>query len=797
MGKKGRQRLVVVGNGMAANAFVEELIKAGPEKYSLTVFGKEAHTGYNRVLLSQVLTGEKKPGDLVMHPPEWYKERGIEVHASKEVVAINRGSRKVVTGCGLEAGYDKLVLAAGSLPIRPDMEGSGLEGVVTFRDLADCDRITALAASGGRAVVVGGGLLGLEAAWALKTLGMEVTVVHIMDRLMERQLDERAAMLLKESIEEMGIGVLLKKEAAAFEGSGRVEKIRFKDGSEIDAGLVVISIGIRPNTELARASGLYCERGVVVSDTMQTFDPSVYSIGECVQHRGLTFGLAAPIFEQARVAANQLAGDGRRSFKNSPVSARLKVHGIDLYSAGDACGGDDSIEYFDRKSRVYKKVVMEDGRVKGIVLFGDSSRGPSLFGFLTSGADVTHRRGELLEGERKEGKAVEVLSDDAPVCGCKGITKGMIVAAIRSKGLFTREDVKRETGASSSCGGCAPLVDRVLEETLGADFQSAASAAMCACTRYTRDDVIRNIREKGLRSVSEVMETLGWEGVGCEKCRPALNYYVLLAWPGKAADDLTSRLINERAHANIQKDGTFSVVPRMYGGVTTPADLKKIAEVAERHRVPLVKLTGGQRIALFGVPREELKEIWSELDMPSGHAYAKAVRTVKTCVGESFCRYGTQDSMGLGVEIEKRIAGIPMPAKVKLGVSGCPRNCAESGVKDIGVVGVASGWEVYAGGCGGIELRAADKLGAYKTGEEAIEALSALLQHYREDASYGERTFKWIARRGIENIRKEALDDPERIKELCARLDEAAGAVTDPWNGEGRMPLRKMAQGAV
>lgn len=789
MGKKAKRRLVVVGNGMAANAFIEEILRINPGLYSLTVFGKEAHPSYNRVLLSYVLTGEKGPGELAMHGPEWYTERGVEVRSSEKVVAIDRRRRRVVTEGGQEAEYDRIVLATGALPIIPDAKGTGLDGVVTFRDLEDCARIKGFAVKGARAAVIGGGLLGLEAAGALRSLGMEVDVVHIMDRLMERQLDEHSAALLKHALEEKGIRVILNAEVAGFEGNGSLERVRFRDGSAIEAGLAVISVGIRPNVELARASGIYAERGIAVSDTMQTFDPAIYAIGECVQHRGSTFGLAAPVFEQARVAANQLAGDGRSAFKSSPASARLKVPGIDLYSAGSSHGS-DAIEYMDKGSGVYKKVILEDGRIKGIILFGESAGGPELFSLLCSGEDVSHRREELLfggRGQKAQRKAAGQLPEDAIICGCKGVTRGAIAAAIKSKGLFTREEVKNETGASSSCGGCAPLVDMVLEETLGAAFHASSSQAICPCTSYAREDVIRNVREKGLRSVSAVMETLGWSGVGCEKCRPAINYYVSMVWPGEAADDLSSRLINERAHANIQKDGTVSVVPRMYAGVTTPAELKKIAEVAERHMVPLVKLTGGQRIALVGVAREELQHIWDELGMPSGHAYAKAVRTVKTCVGDRFCRYGTQDAIGLGIELEKRLAGIPMPAKVKLGVSGCPRNCAESGVKDLGIVGVAGGWEAYAGGCGGIEVRAASRIGSYKTGDEVIEAVSALLQLYREDAAYGERTFKWIERRGIESVRKDALEDFGKRSKLCARLLFAAEAVGDPWRSAALM----------
>ena len=779
-----KKRIVVIGNGMAANALLEELLKAGQGQCSITVFGKERHAAYNRVLISHLLTGEKSLKDLAFHDVDWYREKSIDLRTSAPVIRIDRAGKKVFTEDGSFAPYDRLVISTGSLPLMPPVPGIDLPGVVAFRHADDCERIRGSVAAGARAVVIGGGLLGLEAAGALRSMGMEVTVVHLMDRLMERQLDAVSSEMLREDLERLGMKVLLSKKTEAIVGSEKVERVRFSDGEAVEADLVLVSAGIRPDIDLARASGLYCERGIVVSDTMQTFDPAVYALGECVQHRGKTFGLVAPIFEQARVVANQLAGDGRKPFKSMQTSARLKVSGVDLYSAGDTDPRiEDSVEYLDRKARVYRKIMFEGGVIKGIVMYGDSSRGPELFAMLAAGDDVGARRGALLWDGGKAASPV-AMPDDAIVCGCKGVTRKMIVEAIESKGLFTREDIKRETGASGSCGGCAPQIDRILEETLGAGFQPVLTQALCACTAYTREDVMRNIREKGLRSVSEVMETLGWEGVGCEKCRPALNYYVSVVWPGECKDDTTSRLINERMHANIQKDDTFSVVPRMCGGVTTPEDLKRIALVAEKHKVPLVKITGGQRIALLGVAREELKAVWKELGMPSGFAYAKALRTVKTCVGDRFCRYGTQDSMGLGIELEKKFSGLWMPAKVKLGVNGCPRSCAESSIKDIGIIGVAGGWEVYAGGCGGIEMKAAEKLVSVKTRAEAVEAVSALLQHYREDAHYGERTFKWITRRGLANIRKEALEDDAGRKALCERIEKVIALSKDPWADE-------------
>lgn len=782
---KKKTRLVVIGNGMASSAFLDELVKTSPERFDITVFGRERHPNYNRVLLSHVLTGEKTLNDILLHEPQWYEKAGIKLRAGVKVTAIQRGARAVVLDDGGEVPYDRLVLATGSVPVFPKIPGAEKEGVVSFRDIDDCERIRTLSSGGAKAVVLGGGLLGLEAAWGLKRLGMDVTVVHLAERLMERQLDGTAASLLKEDIEGLGIKVLLNKEAVEFEGGPRLEGVRFRDGGRVEAGVAVVSIGIRPNTALAAASGIYTRKGIVVSDTMQTYDPAVWALGECVEHRGSTFGLVAPLFEQATVLANHLAGDCRLVFVQKPVSARLKVPGIDLYSAGNIDGGNgvESVEYIDRGERVYKKLLIRDKKIEGIVMYGECSAGPLLFTALLQKDDISGRRQGLLSADAGSSSGLSAhMPDPAIVCGCNGVTAGTIREAIEKKGLFTREDVARETKASSSCGGCSAVVDRLLEEVLGSNFKPASGPPrICGCTMYTRDDVIKNIKERRLTTVSAVMETLGWETVGCDKCRPAINYYISTVWPEEAEDDLTSRLVNERTHANIQKDGTFSVVPRMWGGATTPEELKRIADAALKYSVPLIKLTGGQRIALLGVKKDDLPKVWSDLGMPSGYAYGKAVRTVKTCVGSGYCRYGTQDSLGAGVELEKRFNGVWTPAKVKMSVAGCPRNCAESAIKDIGVVGVAGGWEVYAGGCAGIELKRAGKLASVKTLEEVIEIAGALLQYYREDAEYGERIFKWLGRRPPGEVKRAVVDDLENRRALFSRLCLAARKATDPW----------------
>ncbi len=797
----GRERLVLVGNGMAGMRTLEELLVLAPDLYEITVFGAEPHGNYNRILLSPVLAGEKRLEEIMLNDEAWYAERGITLHKGREVTEIDRARRVVRAADGTEAPYDRLLLATGSLPVVIPVPGNDLEGVVTFRDIGDVERMIAAAGEGRHAVVIGGGLLGLEAAYGLLKRGMDVTVVHLLDRLMEKQLDGTAAAMLKRALEERGLKFLMEHETEAILGERRVEGVRFANGLEIPADLVVMAVGIRPNVELARRAGLHCERGVVVSDTMQTYDPRIYAVGECVQHRGVTYGLVAPLFEQAKVAANHLARIGTARYEGSLVSTKLKVTGIDLFSAGDYLGGEgtESLLLQDAAQGIYKKLVLRNSRIVGCVLYGDTLDGAWYFQLMRDGTDVSAMRAQLLFGQAHLGDAghgeverVAALPDDAEICGCNGVSKGEIVRAITEKGLFTLEEVRAHTKASSSCGSCTALVEALLAHTLGGDYeQSPAKKPMCPCTDYSHDEVRQAIRDNALKSIPEVMRFLEWKTPdGCSKCRPALNYYLVCQWPGEYRDDPQSRFINERAHANIQKDGTYSVVPRIWGGETTPAQLRAIAEVAERHQVPTVKITGGQRIDLLGVPKEKLPAIWADLaaaGFVSGHAYGKAVRTVKTCVGSQWCRFGTQDSTQMGIRLEKLAWGAWTPHKVKLGVSGCPRNCAEATIKDFGVVAVESGWEIHVGGNGGVKVRATDFLVHVRTMEEVEEYCAAFLQLYREEAHYLERTAPWIERVGLAYVRQRLVEDEEGRRALAARFRESQRhAQVDPWAERAR-----------
>ena len=792
-------KLVMVGNGMAGCRTLEELIKLAPELYDITVFGAEPHGNYNRILLSPVLAGEMTLPEIMLNDLDWYRDNGITLHAGKKVTRIDRIRRRVAAEDGTEAEYDRLLLATGSNPFILPVPGKDLPGVIGYRDVADTEAMIAAAANYRHAVVIGGGLLGLEAANGLRLRGMEVTVVHLMPWLMERQLDRTAAAMLQASLEVKGLRFMLEKQTAELVAgeSGRVCAVRFKDGETVPADLVVMAAGIRPNTTLAETAGLHCNRGIVVNDTLQTYDPRIYAVGECAAHRGIAYGLVAPLFEQAKVCANHLAQHGIGRYTGSVTSTKLKVTGVDLFSAGDFMGGEgaDEIVLSDRLGGVYKKLVLKDERLVGAVLYGDTVDGAWYFQLVKDRQDVSAMRDHLMFGSsfanthlgdagHKGQSQAAALPETAEICGCNGVCKGTIVKAIKEQGLFTLDEVRKHTKASSSCGSCTGLVEQILASTVGGAYEPADTKTkpMCGCTDRTHEEVRAAIREHKLLTIPRAMQFLEWRAPnGCASCRPALNYYLISTWPHEAQDDPQSRFINERAHANIQKDGTFSVVPRMWGGITSPAELRRIADVADKYKVPMVKVTGGQRIDLLGVNKADLPGMWADLGMPSGHAYGKAIRTVKTCVGSEFCRFGTQDSTRMGIDLEKMLFGMGSPHKVKLAVSGCPRNCAEAGIKDVGVIGVDSGWEIYIAGNGGIKTEVAQFLCKVASTEEVKEVTGAFLQLYREEARYLDRTVHWVQRVGLEYVRQRVVHDAATRKALHERLLFALQDYRDPW----------------
>ena len=794
-----KMKLVLIGNGMAGVRTLEELLKLAPDLYDINVFGAEPHPNYNRILLSPVLAGEQTLDQIVLNDWDWYRTHGITLHAGFAVHAIDRAARAVhatgADGRQLAARYDRLIIATGSNPFMLPVPGRELPGVLAYRDIADTQAMIDAAACHRNAVVIGGGLLGLEAANGLMKRGMDVTVVHVGPWLMERQLDAVAGRMLQASLEARGLRFRMgaQTEALVAAASGRVGAVRFSDGSAVPADLVVMAVGIRPNTALAESTGLHVNRGIVVGDTMQTTtDPRIYAVGECAAHRGIAYGLVAPLFEQGKVLANHLAEFGIGRYTGSLTSTKLKVTGIDLFSAGDFQGGDgtEEIVMSDPAGGVYKKLVLKDDRLVGACLYGDTVDGAWYFKLLREGRAVADIRDRLMFGESNVGDVghqgqdrAAAMADTDEVCGCNGVTKGAICKAIKGKGLFTLEEVRRHTKASASCGSCTGLVEQLLMSSAGGDYSATPTLkAVCGCTTHGHQAVRDTIRTHHLLTIPDVFRFLEWHTPdGCATCRPAINYYLLSTWPGEAKDDPQSRFVNERSHANIQKDGTYSVIPRMWGGETSADALRRIADVVDKYRIPTVKVTGGQRIDLLGVRKEDLVPVWRDLGMPSGHAYAKALRTVKTCVGSEWCRMGTQDSTQLGKDLERTMWRMYAPHKVKFAVSGCPRNCAEAGIKDVGVIGVESGWEVYVAGNGGIKTEVAQFLVKLKTAEEVIEHTGAFMQLYREEGWYLERTVHYVARVGLDHVRRRILEDDAGRKALWDRLRFALEGEADPW----------------
>ncbi len=790
-----KKKLVVIGNGMAPGRALEKLLEAAPGAYEVTIFNAEPRVNYDRIMLSPLLSGEKTFEQIVIHGDGWYVKHGVTLYKGAKVAAIDRAKKLVTSESGITASYDRLIVATGSLPIIIPVPGHKLAGVLTYRDLDDVEAMLLAAKSRGQAVVIGGGLLGLEAAAGLKEQGMDVTVVHLAPTLLERQLDTTAGHLLQKAVEERGIRVITKANTKAILGEKKVEGVLLEDGTRLPADLVVMAVGIKPNAQIAKDAGILVNRGIVVDDGMRTSDPDIYAIGECAEAAGQVYGLVAPLYEMAGVLAARLAGDDAAAFKPSAVATKLKVTGINLFSAGDFAESPDRQEIVlrDASRGIYKRLVLKDDSIVGAVLYGDTSDSAWFFDLLKKKADISPMRETLIFGPSFAGgspldptAAVAALPDEAEICGCNGVCKGKITGAIASMGLKSLDEVRAQTKASASCGSCTGLVEQLLKTSLGDAYNPAAVQPMCPCTGLGHDDVRRLIVAKQLKSIPALLQALEWKtSCGCAKCRPALNYYLLSTWPGEYVDDSQSRFINERVHANIQRDGTYSVVPRMWGGMTSAKELRAIADVVEKFKIPSVKCTGGQRIDMLGVRKEDLPAVWADLNaagMISGAAYAKGLRTVKTCVGTDWCRFGTQDSTGLGIKLEKHLWGSWTPAKLKLAVSGCPRNCAEATCKDIGVICVDSGYDIHFAGAAGLDIKGTEVLGHVETEAEAIEVIAALTQLYREQGRYLERIYKWAKRVGVDTIRQQVMTDIERRRALHERFAYSQTfAQIDPW----------------
>ncbi len=778
------EKLVIIGNGMAGIGCVEQILKHA-QHFAITVFGDETHANYNRILLSSVLAGEKQSEDIILNELGWYQRHGIQLRLGVRITGIDPVQKTVTGNDGSVTPFDKLILATGSNPLIPPMEGTQRDGVFVFRTLDDTRGLLERARPGLKAAVIGGGLLGLEAARGLQVQGCDVSVIHLQGRLMDRQLDPTGAAMLKGKMEAMGVQVLLSKSTTAILGNGKVEGLAFKDGSTIDAELVVIAAGIRPNVELGKLAGLEVHRGIVVNDHMETSHPDIFAVGECVEHRGTCYGLVAPLLDQGKVLAATITGNRGEGFASSVLASKLKIMGVEVFSAGnwdETVPGAEAVRFEDPALGLYKKLTLRGGKLAGFILVGDTSESPRYLDWLRSGKDLTDQRRHLLFPPPVEDAGFDVaqISDSETICGCMGVSKGAIIESIHEKGVCTLAQLKETTRASTGCGSCTNLCQQLLKSVVP-DFEEEVKSVLCKCVPFAEMTLREMIRSQKLRSVGEVLEIYG-NGIGCEVCKPALSYMLDVISCGDYDEDRSARFINDRVHANIQNDGTFSVVPRMRGGVTTADELRRIADAADKYKVRMVKVTGSQRIDLLGVKKADLPAMWADLGMPSGQAYTKGVRMVKTCVGSEFCRFGVQDSTAAGIELEHRLENLFTPHKVKLGVVGCPRNCAEATVKDIGLIGNEGSWQVVVGGAAGKHVRKADLLITVETTELALEAAMIFFQYYREHANYLERTYDFVERVGIDKVRRETIYATDAEKHaLLERLRKSKALSRDAW----------------
>lgn len=797
--------LVVIGNGMAGTRAIEEILsRGGGMQFDVTVFGDEPYGNYNRILLSNVLAGSDDTSEIYLNPLDWYADNNIDLRAGVRVVRIDRYARIVHADDGTSMRYDRLILATGSRSFFPPMEGMWADnktltdGVFGFRSLDDCASMIDYAAGKCKAVVIGGGLLGLEAARGLQNRGLAVELVHAAPTLMNAQLDGSAGGILRRSVEKLGIAVHTEKRTSkVLSADGSITGIEFADGGRIDCDMLVVAAGIRPNVGLAQRAGLTVERAIVVDDQMRSIDDDrIYVVGECAQHRGQVYGLVAPLWEQAVVLADHLTGANNLvAYHGSRVATKLKVAGVDVAAMGlksPEREDDEFVQYSEPKHGVYKTIVVRDGKLVGATLLGDVSKVAFLMQAFDRGLPLPEERVSLMFdiGTPDIEVGVAELDDDAQVCNCNGVSKGTLVKCV-TDGEKSVAGVMAATRAGKGCGSCKGLVAQVVELAAdGAVEEDPSANWYVPGIPYEKPELMRLVREMELHSVSSVFAALAPDGKEDAASKMGLSSLLHMVWGEEFVDERDARFINDRVHANIQRDGTFSVVPQLKGGVTTSAQLHKIAEVADKYDVPMIKLTGGQRIDLLGIRKEDLPGVWADLDMPSGYAYGKSFRTVKTCVGTDFCRFGLGDSTSLGIAIEERFQGIPSPGKMKLAVTGCPRNCAEALCKDLGVVAVDGGrWEIYVGGAAGAHIRKGDLLATVDSTDEVMKLTGRFLQYYRENANWLERTYAWVPRFGIEKIRSVVVDDSEGIgADLDANMQKSIDAYRDPWI-DGRDPV--------
>jgi nitrite reductase (NADH) large subunit len=788
-----RKKVVVIGNGMVGHRFCEKLReKDKHNQFEIKVFGEEPRRAYDRVHLSGYFSG-KSVEDLYLSGSGWYEEQGVELRVDTRVVEIDKFKKNIILGSGAVCSYDFLVLATGSAPFVPPVPGTDLFGVFVYRTIEDLEMITACAFKAKKAAVIGGGLLGLEAAKAMLDLDLETSVIEHSPRLMARQLDDTGAAFLRWKIEHLGIKVLLDRNTRAIGGQQTVEWVDFADGSRLDTDMVVVSAGIRPRDELARGCGLKTgpRGGILVNDQMQTSDPCIFAIGECALFEGMVYGLVAPGYEMAEVAASRLT-DGVKTFKAFDMSTKLKLLGVDVGSFGDPFGMDTTsspVIFEDRMRDVYKRInVSEDGKkLLGGILVGDTRAYNMLLQMYLNGMPLPRNIEDILfEGDTEgggSGAGVMALPDTALICSCESVSKAAICHAVLEEGATDAEGIKKCTRAGAGCGGCVPMVKEIVQEMLKRQGRQI-SPAICEHFAFSRQELYDLIRVNEVRTFEQALREYG-KGGGCETCKPVVASILASAWNDLVIRQATIQDTNDRYLANIQKGGTYSVVPRIPGGEITPARLIAIGEIAARYNL-YCKITGGQRIDLFGAHVHELPKIWEELiaaGFESGHAYGKAVRTVKSCVGSTWCRYGLHDSVGFAIELEERYKGLRSPHKIKMAVSGCVRECAEAQSKDIGVIATEKGWNLFVCGNGGAKPQHGVLLAADIDKETVVRYIDRLLMFYIKTAEPLTRTAVWLNKLdgGLAYLKEVVVEDQLGI---CARLEKEMQETLDNYRCE-------------
>ena len=798
------ERIVVVGNGMVGHRFCEELLdRDGEGRFQLTVIAEEPRPAYDRVGLSAFFDG-KTAEDLALTTSEWYAEQGVELLLDDAVHEIDREARQVRCASGTVRPYDRLVLATGSIPFVPPIPGTEKEGVFVYRTIEDLEAMAAWAAreKTTRAAVIGGGLLGLEAAKAAVDMGLETHVLEHGGRLMPRQVDDSGGRLLRRAIESLGVFVHVESGAQEVRGGDAVGSLVLPGDRELDVDMVIISAGIKARDDLARSCGLTVgERGGVLVDRgLVTDDEHIFAIGECALHEGTIYGLVAPGYDMARILAQRFTGEDVE-FEGADLSTKLKLLGVDVASFGDPFADEEGVAarkvvIEDSVAGVYQKLVVSaDGeRLLGGILVGDATPYMSLLQATRTQAPVPPRPHQLLTGVPDAASDATELPDDAQICSCNNVDKGDIVAAIRDQELTTLPELKTCTKAGTGCGGCLPIVKNVLE----AELERAGitvDKSLCEHFAYSRQELFQIIKINRLESFDAVLVNHG-KGNGCEVCRPAVASILASTWNDPILNHANIQDTNDRFLANIQRGGTYSVIPRVPGGEITPEKLVVLGEVAKKYDL-YCKITGGQRIDLLGARVDQLPGIWRELveaGFESGHAYGKALRTVKSCVGSSWCRFGVQDSTGFAIRVEERYRGIRAPHKVKSAVSGCVRECAEAQSKDFGLIATENGWNLYLNGNGGSTPRHADLFATDLSEDEAIQLIDRWFMYYIHTANPLERTARWFERLegGLDELKAILIDDKLGI---CESLEKDMAALVATyqceWKGVVEDPERQ------